>query len=161
YVIYTSGSTGLAKGVMVEHRQLINYAAAISRKLELEEGWTYGLISTFAADLGNTTLFPALLEGGTLHWLPEAAVLRGERFGRCCRERRIDCLKITPTHFQALLGEAGEEWQIPERRLIFGGETLTRELIGKVKELRPECRIYNHYGPTECTVGALSDEVEE
>ena len=54
YVIYTSGSTGLAKGVMVEHQQLTNYVAAISDKLGVDQGWSYGLVSTFAADLGHT-----------------------------------------------------------------------------------------------------------
>ena len=161
YVIYTSGSTGTAKGVMVEHRQLVNYVAAISEKLELEEGWAYGLASTFAADLGNTTLFPSLLRGGRLHALSSEESMDGDRFGRYCLERGIDCLKITPTHFQALLGEWGQGERIPRERLVFGGEALSRELVARVRSLRPECRIYNHYGPTECTVGALSEEAAQ
>ena len=34
YVIYTSGSTGTPKGVQVRHRNLVNYAYAVMRKLE-------------------------------------------------------------------------------------------------------------------------------
>ncbi|HSJ75972.1 MAG TPA: amino acid adenylation domain-containing protein, partial [Gemmatimonadales bacterium] len=161
YVIYTSGSTGLAKGVMVEHRQLMNYVAAIGDKLGVAEGWTYGLVSTFAADLGHTVLFTSLLRGGALHVLPEAACLDGERYGRYCREQQIDCVKITPTHLQALLGEEGDAERIPQQCLVFGGEALWPELVQRVKSVRPGCRIYNHYGPTECTVGALSEVVAE
>jgi amino acid adenylation domain-containing protein len=160
YVIYTSASTGTAKGVMVEHRQVINYVAAISNKLGVEEGWSYGLMSTFAADLGHTVMYSSLLRGGALHVVPRAESMDGKRFGRYCQERKIDCVKITPTHFQALLGEDGGEECIPAKCLVFGGETLWPELVTRVKSLRPACRTYNHYGPTECTVGALSEEVE-
>ena len=159
YVIYTSGSTGLAKGVMVEHRQLINYVAAISHKLGVEEGWSYGMVSTFAADLGHTVMYSSLLRGGALHLLPTDESMDGEHFGRYCQERSIACVKITPTHFQALLGEEGGEERIPAKCLVFGGEALWPELVTRVKSLRSACRIFNHYGPTECTVGALSDEV--
>ncbi|MCI0407736.1 MAG: amino acid adenylation domain-containing protein, partial [Acidobacteria bacterium] len=154
------GSTGLAKGVMVEHRQLVNYVAAISEKVGVEAGWRYGLVSTFAADLGHTVLYTSLLRGGELHVLPEAECMDGERFGRYCWERRIDCVKITPTHLQALLGEEGGGERIPEQCLVFGGEALWPEMVTRVERLRPGCRIYNHYGPTECTVGALSEVVE-
>jgi amino acid adenylation domain-containing protein len=158
YVIYTSGSTGLSKGVMVEHRQLANYVAAVGSRLNLEEGWAYALVSTFAADLGVTVLIPSLLRSGCLHLLPREASVNGERFARYCLDRRVDCLKITPTHFQALLGNSGEKEIVPAQRLVFGGETLSRELIATVKALRPECHVFNHYGPTECTVGALAGE---
>ena len=61
----------------------------------------------------------------------------GERFGSYCRERGIDCVKVTPTHLQALLGEEGGAECIPEKCLVFGGEALWPELVARVKSLRP------------------------
>jgi amino acid adenylation domain-containing protein len=159
YVIYTSGSTGTPKGVMIEHRHISNYVAAIGDRLGLEEGWSYGLITTFAADLGNTVLFSSLIRGGKLHLIPSWVATDSDRFGRYCNKYGIDCIKITPSHFQALLSNSSQAHRIPSQCLVFGGEALSRELIATVQSLRPECRIYNHYGPTECTVGVLSKEV--
>jgi len=160
YVIYTSGSSGKAKGVMIEQRQIVNYVRAIGRKLGVEEGWRYGLVSTFAADLGNTVLFPALAEGGTLHVLSSEQTRDAGGFAGYGGTRRLDCIKMTPSHLQTLLMEAEEgEAAVPGQRLVLGGESLRGELVERVGELREQCRVYNHYGPSECTVGALSEEV--
>src|SRR6185503_9680222 len=74
YLIFTSGSTGRPKGVAVEHRQLVNYVNAICETLALPTGSSFASVSTIAADLGNTAVFPALCKGGTLHLLAEQRV---------------------------------------------------------------------------------------
>ncbi|HEV2735379.1 MAG TPA: amino acid adenylation domain-containing protein, partial [Longimicrobiaceae bacterium] len=159
YVIYTSGSTGRPKGVMVPHAALLNYVRAVTRRLELQEGWSYALVSTFAADLGHTVLFPALATGGTLHVVPQEAVTDPERLGECFTSRPVDVLKVVPSHLDALLSGADPAAVLPRRRLVLGGEPMRPELPARVRALVPECEVFNHYGPTETTVGVAARRV--
>ncbi len=161
YVIYTSGSTGKPKGVAVEHRQIVNYVNAILEKLDLPETASFATVSTFAADLGNTTIFSALCTGGCLHIIAEECATDPVAFAEYCDRYSIDCLKIVPSHLSALLSGSHPEKLLPRQRLILGGEAATWDLIKQVRELAPECKILNHYGPTETTVGVLTYSVEE
>ncbi len=159
YLIYTSGSTGKPKGVAVEHQQILNYLDSIWSKLHLEEGAKFALISTLAADLGNTALFPALCTGGCLHLITYEVATDAEALGQYFQQHPIDCLKITPSHLSALLTSSQAHAILPRQRLVLGGEPLTWALVNKIYDLSPSCRLLNHYGPTEATVGVLTYEV--
>jgi amino acid adenylation domain-containing protein len=165
YVIFTSGSTGVPKGVVIEHRQLLGYLAGATERLGLaalesaETGAGFALVSTFAADLGHTVFFPSLCGGGCLHVIPPAAALDPEAFARYGGRHRIDVLKIVPSHLVGLLHSSRPESVLPRRLLVLGGEAASWELIERISALAPECRICNHYGPTEATVGAVAGEI--
>jgi natural product biosynthesis luciferase-like monooxygenase protein/amino acid adenylation domain-containing protein/FkbM family methyltransferase len=161
YVIYTSGSTGLPKGVQIEHRQLLNYVQGIVERLRLPAGAGFATVSTLAADLGNTAIYPALCTGGLLHVISRERVADAEALADSCSRHPYDCLKIVPSHLQALLDSPRAKQVLPLRRLILGGEACSWALIDKVRELAPDCVIFNHYGPTEATIGALTYEVAE
>ncbi len=161
YVIFTSGSSGQPKGVAVEHRQVLNYVYGISDRLSLPDGATYATVSTLAADLGNTAVFGALCSGGCLHILSGDRLADPQAFAEYCASHRIDCLKMTPSHLAALVADEASA-QFPQcRHLILGGEPLRWELIPKIRHLAPDCQIWNHYGPTETTIGVLTYKVEE
>lgn len=160
YIIYTSGSTGKPKGVAIEHRQILNYLYGIQQRLNLSQIASFGLISTLAADLGNTSIFPALCSGGCLHIISNERATNAEALASYFRQHTIDCLKIVPTHLEALLTSEVAADILPKKRLILGGEACTWELIKKIKSLNPNCTIINHYGPTETTVGVLTYQVE-
>jgi amino acid adenylation domain-containing protein/non-ribosomal peptide synthase protein (TIGR01720 family) len=156
YIIYTSGSTGQPKGVAVEHRQLFNYVNGILSQLELPTGSSFAAVSTFAADLGNTSIFSAWCLGGCLHILTQERVTNPDAFAAYCSQHSIDCLKIVPSHLNALLSAATQpESLLPRQCLILGGERLRWELVNQIQQYRPQCQIFNHYGPTEATIGAL------
>jgi amino acid adenylation domain-containing protein len=159
YVIYTSGSTGRPKGVCIEHRNIVGYVLGVTERLDLEPGMNHATVSTIAADLGNTVIFPALATGGCLHVISqqraESQGLLADYFSR----EKIDVLKIVPSHLAALQSGRNPERVMPARRLILGGEASRLDWIERLRALSPGCEIYNHYGPTETTVGALTYHV--
>ncbi len=80
------------------------------------------------------------------------------RFQSYLTAHPIDLLKITPNHLQALAGPECRVVQALRRWLVLGGEALplrlAHTLVGAAR-----CRVLNHYGPTEATVGMLTFEV--
>lgn len=161
YVIFTSGSTGHPKGVAIEHRQLGNYLNGIVKRLALPTSAQYALVSTFAADLGNTVIFPALCTGGTLHIISYTLAVSPDALADYFRRNTIDCLKIVPSHLRALLNAAFPSKILPRQCLVLGGEALDWDLVSRIRQLAPNCRILNHYGPTETTVGVLTYPVPD
>jgi amino acid adenylation domain-containing protein/non-ribosomal peptide synthase protein (TIGR01720 family) len=161
YVIYTSGSTGAPKGVEVTHRSVHNYVAGIEQRLGLAADAHLAALSTVGADLGYTALYGALCTGRTLRVIPERLNLDAHGLSRFLSARPLSALKIVPSHLRALLQACGPEaasW-LPQV-VILGGERLERSLIEQIRALKPNCRIFNHYGPTETTIGVLCGEVQ-
>ncbi|WEL91271.1 AMP-binding protein [Pseudomonas sp. CBSPCBW29] len=155
YVLYTSGTSGKPKGVQIEQGQLRHYASQITHALDLPAGGQYGLVSSLLADLGNTVLYPAWLQGGCVHLLSQASVTDAQAFAEELRDHPLDVLKIVPSHLEALIGEHPLEGVLPRQVLVLGGEAVGESLLARLAAAGSGCRLYNHYGPSETTVGVL------
>jgi amino acid adenylation domain-containing protein len=163
YVIYTSGSTGRPKGVVVEHRNLVNLlfhhrngfvAATGGGRLRL------GLSAAFSFD---TSLEGPLLmaDGHELHLIDEAVRLDPEALVDYVAEHRLDFLDLTPSYVRQLIpaGLLTNERHRP-KVLMLGGEAINETLWAELAGAQ-EIVSYNFYGPTECTIDALSCRVVE
>ena len=158
YLIFTSGSSGEPKGIVVEHGQIAAYTRSMRRLLGMNSQWHCGLLSSVAADLGYTMLFPALATGAALHLMPEEACLDQAEFARYLLQHPLTCIKILPSHLAALTRLPDDPVVLPSI-VVFGGETLDGDWLQTLRRRAPECRFFNHYGPAETTVGALAWEV--
>ncbi len=157
YVLFTSGSTGNPKGVVIEHRQLRNYVEAVTQQLELNSCRHVAFSSTVAADLGHTALYGALYNGATLYIANDEVMQSPSAFANYIKERSIDCIKIVPSHLAALLDI--DDAVLP-KMVVLGGEPVAAALVERIRQIRPDCRLYNHYGPTETTVGVLVHAID-
>ncbi|WP_265270279.1 non-ribosomal peptide synthetase [Nostoc sp. KVJ3] len=160
YVLFTSGSTGKPKGVAIEHRQLLNYLHGITQRLDFSATNNFATVSTLAADLGNTVIFAALSTGGCLHILSAECATDSAILAKYCHNHPIDCLKIVPSHLATLLSSAPFDSILPRQQLILGGEAASWQLIEQIQQQAPSSLIFNHYGPTEATVGVTTFAVE-
>ncbi|WP_144172979.1 non-ribosomal peptide synthetase [Pseudomonas sp. Kh13] len=159
YVIYTSGSTGTPKGVVVEHRAIVDYVTAVQSVLNPPEAARYGLLSSVAADLGHTQLFGALCTGGSLLLVDDDSGFSPLALAELFSQHPIDVLKITPSHLGGLLQALPDASLLPKALLVFGGDALSPALLEKVNGLAPDLKVFNHYGPSEATVGAIATEL--
>ncbi|MER6400342.1 amino acid adenylation domain-containing protein [Kitasatospora sp. NPDC001603] len=156
YVIYTSGSTGAPKGVAVQHRQILNYLAGVRERLRIEPGASYGLLQSLSFDFSITMLYLALSSGGRVHLLPRRTA--GAELAEQIESLELDYLKMTPSHLAALGSDAPLERLLPRRALVLGGEASAWPWAAELAAL-DRCAVFNHYGPTEATVGVTVHEV--
>ncbi|MFP2933297.1 amino acid adenylation domain-containing protein, partial [Pyxidicoccus sp. 3LG] len=153
YLIYTSGSTGQPKGVMVEHRGVVNYLCWALRAYGIDGGSGSPVHSPLSFDLTVTSLIAPLVAGRPVVLVQEEAGVEG--LGEALRSGSgFSLVKLTPTHLRMLAqqlrpGEAAGR----THAFVIGGEALTAEDVAFWREHAPDTRLVNEYGPTETVVG--------
>jgi len=159
YIIYTSGTTGKPKGVAVQHSALLNYTNGLSDRINDKELQTFAHVSAIEADLGNTVIFLSLRKGGTLLMPSEEVIVDPLLMRNFFRKNKADVLKIVPSHLEAFSENIKDI--MPSKLLICGGEAMSNSLIDVIKKnISKECRVLNHYGPTETTIGVLTHDLD-
>ncbi|WP_425274976.1 amino acid adenylation domain-containing protein [Pseudomonas corrugata] len=160
YVIYTSGSTGAPKGVMIEHRGLVNYCVDAVRLFELTPADTVLQQNTLNFDLSVEEIFPALVAGATL--APTRALFGSIELQQDV-EIRPTFLHLTAAHWHTLAAEwhntpAQARDHLRDVRLVnVTGDALSMQKLQMWDAVRPaHTRLINTYGPTEATVSCTA-----
>ncbi|MEU3024077.1 D-alanine--poly(phosphoribitol) ligase subunit DltA [Nocardiopsis alba] len=161
YYVFTSGSTGRPKGVRVTYANLATYLGGVLPRLRLPDGAGYCWHSSVATDFGNTVLFGALSTGGRLEIATRDDILDGAAMQAFIDDRGIDVLKITPSHLEALIEAHPVAGVMPRAILVLGGEAVSRAVVRALAEAEPDISVFNHYGPSEATVGVFVAELDD
>ncbi|MEV7096291.1 non-ribosomal peptide synthetase [Amycolatopsis sp. NPDC051045] len=159
YLVCTSGSTGTPKAVVVAHRALLNYTAAFFERIEAPSLDSFGLATTFAADLGKVSVYGALLSGVRLDVYRRETTLDPVALAADLRAHPADCLTYTPSQLEALAAEGELAALLPRKLLVVAGEAFPPRLARAILAVRPDLEVQNGYGPSEATILATMHRV--
>jgi amino acid adenylation domain-containing protein len=146
YVMYTSGSTGQPKGVLIEHRSVVNFLTSMAEAPGVNAEDVLLAVTTYTFDISVLELLLPLTQGARL-------VIGDNQQGAAGLLSLLDrhgvtLLQTTPSVWQHLLDSG---WRGSRRlKALCGGEALGEKLA---ERLLGSCgELWNMYGPTETTI---------
>jgi amino acid adenylation domain-containing protein len=155
YVLYTSGSTGEPKGVMVEHRSLLNYLSWADEVL-LRDVERLPLLTRLGFDASLKQIFVPLLRGRPVWIVSRETVSRPLHLLAQLADEPASGVNCVPSLWRTFLDEVEAAGQAPgvPGTLLLGGEGFDEDLLRRSWAAFPGLRIWNLYGPTEATANA-------
>lgn len=150
YVIYTSGSTGEPKGVLIEHRAIVNRLEWMRTHYGIQPDDRILQKTPATFDVSVWEFFLPLITGATLVVAPPAAHRDPLALAALIRDHAITTLHFVPSMLAAFLA-APAAHGLQVRRVFTSGEALDAALRDRFHATL-QAELHNLYGPTEAAV---------
>ncbi|MBO4209879.1 non-ribosomal peptide synthetase [Micromonospora echinofusca] len=160
YGIFTSGTTGVPKCAMNRHDGLANRFRFMTRYFAANGGEVVLQNSRHTFDSSVWQLFWPLTTGGRVVVPAQGEFLNLEHVIDTIAAERITITDFVPSIFNVLVSMVDRDPAALARlaslrHLIVGGEEINPSMVRRLRELRPQIRITNGYGPTETSIGMV------
>lgn len=155
YVIYTSGSTGQPKGVLQQHKTIVN----LVKHQQLSEPLLTLQFAPISFDVSIQEIATTLLTGGCLVLINQQDKDNLQRLPQLIFNQSIQRLFVPPVVANLLAEIINQQHiELPElKEIIVAGEALyISEALFQFLSAHQHCQLYNHYGPTETHVATLA-----
>lgn len=154
YAIFTSGSTGVPKGVVVNHRGVIDYIDWAVETFKINEDTTIGNQAPFYFDNSTLDIYLMYATGATLQIIPEEKFAFPVTLIDYLNEKRISFVFWVPFVLINIANFKLLEKKKPEflKDVFFAGEVMPNRQLNYWRANLPNCQYVNLYGPTEITV---------
>lgn len=163
YVIYTSGTTGKPKGVVIEHRPLLDRLLWMQKNTPIGPGDTVLQKTTTLFDVSVWELFWWGMQGARLCLLENGAERDPQRLLETIHTQQITTLHFAPSMLQMFvlsLKNKSAPAQLTELKYMLAiGEELTPTVVRQFYQAVGEqssVQLVNLYGPTEATINVSS-----
>ncbi|HSE18132.1 MAG TPA: amino acid adenylation domain-containing protein [Pyrinomonadaceae bacterium] len=151
YIIHTSGSTGEPKGVMVQHRPIINLIEWVNTTFKVGAGDRLLFVTSLNFDLSVYDIFGALAAGATIHVASRADLREPQRLAGILQEQPITFWDSAPVALQQLTPYFSNG--PGHLRLVFlSGDWIPLRLPEEVRAAFPKTQVISLGGATEASV---------
>ena len=156
YVIFTSGSTGVPKGVVNNHRGIVNRLLWMQDYFTLTPEETVLQKTPYSFDVSVWELFWPLQVGATLVLADHDSHKNPYQMLAQIDEYTVNVIHFVPSMLAAFVDALSndKQWHVSQhlRSVICSGEELPVTLQNKFKKMLPDVDLFNLYGPTEAAV---------
>lgn len=166
YIVFTSGSTGVPKGVIANHRSVIDYIEELGKVLGCDETTIFGNQAPLYLDACLKDFYTTMKYGATTYLIPKKLFMSPVKLIEYLNEHKINTICFVASALTILTKLGAFEFAKPEylKTIAFGGEVFPLKHFKEWKRTCPFAKFIHLYGPTECT-GMSSfyvvDQVEE
>jgi enterobactin synthetase component F len=150
YVIFTSGSTGEPKGVVIEHRAIVNRLEWMRQHYEIGPHDRILQKTPATFDVSVWEFFLPLIAGATLVVAPPGAHRDPAAIASLIRTQEITTAHFVPSMLSAFLASPVSKG-LTLARVFCSGEELTADQRDRF-HLTVKAELHNLYGPTEAAV---------
>ncbi|WP_163946510.1 non-ribosomal peptide synthetase [Paenibacillus sp. SYP-B3998] len=154
YIIYTSGTTGRPKGVMLEHRNLVNLLYFQFSETNIDFSGGVLQYTTLSFDVCYQEIFSTLLSGGKLHLIDNDTQTDVNKLLEVISSNQIEVLYLPVSFLKFVFLDKEFATRFPTciRHIITAGEQLVvSDELKKVLRTQ-NILLHNHYGPSETHV---------
>ncbi|MBK5540914.1 amino acid adenylation domain-containing protein [Pseudomonas sp. TH07] len=152
YVIYTSGSTGQPKGVINEHRALVNRLLWMQQAYGLTAADAVLQKTPFSFDVSVWEFFWPLMTGARLVMARPDGHKDPLYLSQVIQAEGISTVHFVPSMLDVFLAQGQAARCTGLLRVICSGEALPGSLVRRFKGQLPGSELHNLYGPTEAAV---------
>lgn len=167
YVLFTSGSTGVPKGVIINHRSVIDYIAWVVKTFDIKKEDRFGNQAPFYFDNSILDIYSTLKTGSTMYIIPEKLFSFPIQLLTYLNEKKITIIFWVPSALSivANLKAVGKVEMTTLQKVLFCGEPMPNKQLNMWRKAYPNLLYANLYGPTEitdvCTYYIVNREFED
>ncbi|WP_027644813.1 non-ribosomal peptide synthetase [Salinispora oceanensis] len=163
YVVFTSGSSGTPKGIVGTHRGVLNYFDDLRRRNHLAEGDAVVQLSAASFDAMLRDMFFPLTVGARTVIAPRGGRDVAAVLDLLVGSGATAVVAIVPSVLRELVREAGRSGvTVPRvRTVLVSGERLYHADVEAAREVLPNARLHNLYGPSECTMTTTTHDADD